>query len=220
MSQLPTELLENILKNLDTKTLLHSQRVSQQWHELIRSSSHLQAKLFLTRPPGPARDEHYARYELENRLEQLDEAAAESSSTTSPKVVKGITLNPLLTEEILPLEHHQQGQRHEAIPIQRLLASPKGSWRSMFISDPPATAIVAQSVFCWSPDNSHRSWRGKWHGFSVQDEAGVRMSRVVDEVLRKAGSLGVLQGDLVAERLDCWHVTCVDCVAVGEGVGM
>ncbi|KAM0714435.1 hypothetical protein Q7P37_010222 [Cladosporium fusiforme] len=223
LSTLPAELLENVLKQLDTKTLLLSQRVSKQWHELIRSSPSLQAKLFFTGTSRPAEGDHYAWYESENRLERLDsDASDEDIVATSTKVLKGITLNPLLTEEILPLETNsilpasQQGQRHEAITINRLLASPKGSWRSMYISSPPVTTIQARSVFCWSPDNSHSTWSAEWHGFSVQDAAGVKMSHVVDAVLRKAGSIGVLPQDLVAGRLDHWHFTSVDCVAINE----
>ncbi|GIZ46008.1 hypothetical protein CKM354_000915100 [Cercospora kikuchii] len=41
------ELLELILLNLDTKTLLLSQRVDRRWHYIIRHSKMLQKKLFL-----------------------------------------------------------------------------------------------------------------------------------------------------------------------------
>ncbi|KAK6431672.1 hypothetical protein LTR95_012167 [Oleoguttula sp. CCFEE 5521] len=41
------ELLENILGHLDMKTLLLSQRVNNQFKSVIRSSKHLQEKLYL-----------------------------------------------------------------------------------------------------------------------------------------------------------------------------
>lgn len=223
LSTLPVELLEAVLKELDTRTLLLSQRVSRRFRDLISSSPVLQANLFTTCVPGPKKDQYYACLESEGSLQLLDQGTSQLSNEKSISILRGVTLNPLLAEEIIPVERDliiyydskQQGQRHEAISMSRLLAHPQGSWRSMYISNPPAESILACSIIYWPPDDAHKIWR--WHRFSVRDKTGIKMSQVVDEVLRKAGSLGVLQGDLAAENLNGWYLTCVGCVASERG---
>lgn len=222
LSTLPVELLEAILKELDTRTLLLSQRVCHHFRDLISSSPVLQAHLFITCVPGPKNDEYYTWLESIGSLQLLDEGTSRLPNEKATTIFRAVTLNPLLAHEIIPLERDliyydskQQGQRHEAISMSRLLAHPQGSWRSMYISNPPAESILACSIIYWPPDDAHKIWR--WHRCSVRDKTGIKMSQVVDEVLRKAGSLGVLQGDLAAENLNGWYLTCVGCVASERG---
>jgi hypothetical protein len=80
----------------------------------------------------------------------------------------------------------------------------------MFISSPPAIKVFGRSIFYWPydpPIHWHRH-RQRYHRFTLEDAAGVRMSSLVDEVLSMAERLGVGVEKLAEARLDCWTLTC------------
>jgi hypothetical protein len=147
------ELLDCILQHLDPNTLLLAQRVNHQWQKAIQSDPWCQDKLFYTHRPTRAEPEPlYLWNPKKNRLKRYILSDPPRILRLGRFLLAPITLNPLLTEEILPLElwfPQDHGQRLYSISISTLLKSPHGSWRSMFISSPPATKIIARSVFCW-----------------------------------------------------------------------
>jgi len=117
------------------------------------------------------------------------------------------------------LEVQGQGQRLENVAISTLLRSPQGSWRSMFVSSPPTTRIFGRSIFYWPHDppiHWHRQ-RQRYHRFNIEDVAGVRMSSIVDEVLKMAERLGVDVEKLAEAKLNCWTLTCRNRIHLGDG---
>lgn len=224
------ELLDCILEYLDPKTLLLAQCVNHQWHKATTSSPELQDKLFYTHRSSPRERTRYVwapwEYRLADRLVQGTRLDIElpDHATLDTLLLTPVRLNPLLTEEILPLElqHAEstsdQGQWLESIPISSLLRSPFGSWRYMFISSPPATRIIARSVFEWPHDPPIHWTRGgsRQHRFVVEDPEGVRMSLVVDKVLEMAKGFAIGVEDLPKARLDHWRLACCSCIYVGD----
>jgi hypothetical protein len=229
------ELLDCILQHLDPKTLLLAQRVNHQWQKAIQSDPWCQEKLFYShRSTKNETQKLYLWIPRKNRLKQYIISDPPRILKPGRFLLAPITLNPLLTEEILPLEFdwpshlvasdyppnmpdqgqrleiQGQGQRLENIAISTLLKSPHGSWRSMFISSPPAIKVFGRSIFYWPydpPIHWHRH-RQRYHRFTLEDAAGVRMSSLVDEVLSMAERLGVGVEKLAEARLDCWTLTC------------
>ena len=242
------ELLNCILQHLDPKTLLLARAVNHHWNKAIQSDPWCQGKLFYTHHPTRCETNMpYLWIPRENRLERWTQfgqpdAEKQELDDASQFLLTPITLNPLLTEEILQLEFdwpsqlvasdyppnmpdqgqrleiQGQGQRLENIAISTLLRSPHGSWRSMFISSPPTTKIFGRSIFYWPydpPIHWHRH-RQRYHRFTLEDAAGVRMSSLVDEVLTMAERLGVGVEKLAEARLNCWTLTCHNRIHLGD----
>jgi hypothetical protein len=211
------ELLDCVLQQLDPKTLLLAQRVNRQWQKAIQSDPWCQEKLFYThRSPRRETETLYLWIPKKNRLKIYILSDPPRILKPGRFLLAPMTLNPVLTEEILPLElgHPEriedQGQRLESITISTLLKSPHGSWRSMFISSPPVTKIIARSVFYW-PRDPPAHWtrhQQRYHEFAVEDAAGVRMSSVVGEVLSMAEGFGIGLEKLAQGRLDHWQLYC------------
>jgi hypothetical protein len=219
------ELLDYILQHLDPNTLLLAQRVNHQWQKAIQSDPWCQDKLFYIHRSTTAEPEPlYLWIPKRNRLKRYILSDPPRILKPGRFLLAPITLNPLLTEEILPLElvnpgvTQDQGQRLESITISTLLKSPHGSWRSMFVSSPPATKIIARSVFCWrggAPAYLDRN-QYQYPTFVVEDAAGVRMSSIVEEVLSMAHGSGLGVEDLAKGSMDHWHLCCPRHVHLGS----
>jgi hypothetical protein len=219
------ELLDCILQQLDPKTLLLAQRVNHQWQKAIRSDPWCQGKLFyIGRSTRSEPDTLYLWIPKRNRLKKYIMSDPPRILKPGRLLLTPITLNPLLTEDILPLElrnpggTQDQGQRLESITISTLLKSPHGSWRSMFISSPPVTKVIARSVFCWrgGPDAHWDRFQYKYLSFVVEDAAGIRMSSVVGEVLSMAEGFGIGVKSLAKGSMDHWHLCCPKHVHLGN----
>jgi hypothetical protein len=219
------ELLDCILQHLDPNTLLLAQRVNHQWQKAIQSDPWCQDKLFYIHRSTTAEPEPlYLWISKRNRLKRYILSDPPRILKPGRFLLAPITLNPLLTEEILPLElvnpgvTQDQGQRLESITISTLLKSSHGSWRSMFVSSPPATKIIARSVFCWrggAPAYLDRN-QYQYPTFVVEDAAGVRMSSIVEEVLSMAHGSGLGVEDLAKGSMDHWHLCCPRHVHLGS----
>lgn len=204
------ELLASILQELDIKTLLLARRVSRQWFDVIKSSPDLQEKLYYLHRPNKCEDTRYLWTALECHLELCSDVQTDDSTPSRPSrtcLLTSTHINPLLVEEMLPLELDsldglaEQGQRIECIAMKDLLKSPHGSWQSMFLSQPPATKVLAQSVIRLriGADPHH-------HFFGVEDPAGVKMSQVAEKVLSIAREYGGGFEDLADLRLNNWRL--------------
>lgn len=219
------ELLANILQELDMKTLLFARRVSRQWLTVIRSSPELQEKLFYTHRPEAPEDIRYLWNPSVRHLEPLGQDPVQEESNPfryrGTHILAPIRINPLLTEEILPLEidgSTDQGQRIECVATTELLKSPNGSWRSMFLTQPPVTRIFAQALVLMrvEPLRVDAMGRPLPHVLNVEDPSGVRMSQVVDKVLSIAYGLGLGVESLRELRLDNWSLTFPHCVELSD----
>ncbi|KAI0390983.1 hypothetical protein F5Y17DRAFT_471181 [Xylariaceae sp. FL0594] len=184
-----TELLENILEQLDIRTLLTSaQRVSRRWQGVIKQSPRLQEALFFRPAPTPP-------------------PATPDSSDASPSV--NITVNPLLAE-VFPLcfpneEVEEEGaDAQEQCRLREQKQRAKTLWKSSFDSSPLARDERLRKAWMY-PD---ASWRrmlvrqppvvelGVWehwhamggdsHKFSVEEfPEGLRMDHLYDEATQK-----------------------------------
>ncbi|GAB7323663.1 hypothetical protein MBLNU13_g07141t1 [Cladosporium sp. NU13] len=109
------ELLINILQELDTQTLLLSQRVSKQWHAVILSTPELQENLYFKPRQKKATDKQYLwipserKFELWKHQHPLENASSPSNSVKictsfiGPSLLTQASVNPMFTEELLPL---------------------------------------------------------------------------------------------------------------------
>jgi len=202
------ELLASILQELDFKTLLLVQRVSQQWRTVIQSSPELQEKLFYIHRPKPYEDKRYIwtpsdpHCQLREHQDKPDNASP--PALTNKKALAPIEFHPLLIEEILPLWYHvaegsdvAEGQWAMTIAISELFededVSWQGSWQSMLLSHPPATKVFA------------RPMHGKYR-FTVEDPSGVKMSQVVEEVVRVTTRFGQFPTYISGTTLDNWQL--------------
>lgn len=219
------ELLAGILEELDMKTLLFARRVSRQWFAVIRSSPELQEKLFYTHRPKKGEDTRYLWNPSIRHLEPWGQNLLQEDSNSlryrGTRTLAPIRINPLLTEEILPLEidgSTDQGQRIECVATTELLKSPDGSWQSMFLTQPPVTRVFAQALVLMRVDPLRVDARGRPlpHVLDVEDSSGVRMSQVVEKVLSIAYGLGLGVESLRELRLDNWSLTFPHCVELSD----
>ena len=150
------ELLDCILQYLDPKTLLLAQRVNHQWQGAIQSDPWCQEKLFYNqRPTRRETEKLYLWIPRKNRLKTYVVSDPPRILKPGRFLLAPIILNPLLTEEILPLEFDwpshlvasdyppnmpDQGQRLEIQQGQR-----RGQSRPDRVSTNPATASAIGS---------------------------------------------------------------------------
>jgi hypothetical protein len=211
---LPQELLDIVLQYVDIKTLLLAQRVSRHWKATITSSPQLQENLFL-RP----KTSNILSYVCEWQGDDLQYFGPiklyPSHQPTSRQTFTSITINPLLANEIyyqsLNTTPQRRGQRLVLPPLSTFLRHSSGSWRSMFLTQPPTPSVVAVSI-----DTSHRYGLGADINFV---EENVTLGNLVDKMLAAEG-LGA--GSYAASPC-VWHVMYVDTLqteylAVGDWI--
>jgi hypothetical protein len=164
------ELLEAVLINLDTRTLLTSQRVDQRWHQTIKNSSPLQRKLFLLAEP-------------------VGDATKSEDITENPFIV-GLfrCLSLWRNGDAMTLVPSRAGRRDE-VSVKMLEApnlplhfrSEEASWRRMFLTNPPMTHVhIDAGYFC---NIESPGMYFNWHPrFRV--ESGITIGMVVGEMLK------------------------------------
>lgn len=211
------ELLENILYELDTKTLLLSRRVRRQWMIIIDSSPELQQKLFYTsrlRPHDKATQ--YLWTPKTCHLEPVRDQNLPDHSMplkwNSTRLLTPMSVNPLLSEELLPLGIDRalgpadQGERLDCISIHRLLRCPYGSWKEMFLCQPPATRILARHMSDWLDEHKY---------LTIEDPSGVRMSHVVEKIKQAIACFDDGPRDQPDLGLGEWRLAFPGCVDFG-----
>jgi hypothetical protein len=212
---LPQELLDAVLQYVDIKTLLLAQRVSRHWKATITSSPQLQEALFL-RPKTSGTTKHVCDWKGDELLHFGPmRGHTKSTQTTLRQTFISITINPLLANEIyyqsLDSEPKRRGQRLVLPPLGTFLRHPSGSWKSMFLTQPPTPSIVAVSI-----DTSHH------HGLRADItfiETNCTLGSLVDKML----AAEALESNSYAASLCIWHVMYVDTldtnhIAVGEWI--
>jgi hypothetical protein len=201
------ELLVGILQELDFKTLLLAQRVSQMWHTVIQSSPELQERLFFIHRPKPCEDKRYTgapsdpHSQLREHHDRPDNAPPLTISNN--KTLAPIEIHPLLavdSVDALPCRPRRDDrpaiaecQWIECVNVSELLKFPDGSWQSMLLSRPPATTFLARC-----PQTSLEC--------TVEDPSGVKMSRVIEEILSTAQRRGYPPSALAGTILDNWQL--------------
>jgi len=215
---LPQELLDTILQYVDMKTLLFAQQVSRHWRDTITSSPQLQESLFL-RPKTSNIVKHACDWKG-NELVCFgpipeDQPPHRPPLPSSRQTFTSITINPLLANEIyyqsLDSEPKRRGQRLVLPPLGAFLRHPSGSWRSMFLTQPPTPSVVAVSI-----DTSHR------YGLRADItfvEANCALGSLVDKMLAAED----VDANSYAATLCLWHVMYVDTLeteylAVGDWI--
>lgn len=214
ISILPQELLDIVLQYVDIKTLLLAQRVSRYWKATITSSPQLQETLFLR--PKTSNILSYVCDWQGDDLHYFGPIKPHSShQSTSRQTFTYITINPLLANEIyyqsLNTTPQRRGQRLVLPPLSTFLRRSSGSWRSMFLTQPPTPSVVAVSI-----DTSHRYGLGADINFV---ETNVTLGRLVDKMLAAEG----LEAGSYAASPCVWHVMYVDTLqteylAVGDWI--
>lgn len=217
ISVLPQELLDIVLQHVDIKTLLFAQQVSRHWNATITSSPQLQQVLFF-RPKTSGIVQHACDWKDEELIyfgPVPESPATASVSSISRQTFTSITINPLLANEIyyqsLSSTPQRRGQRLVLPSLGAFLRHPTGSWRSMFLTQPPIAHVVAVSI-----DYSHRD---TFRADIKFVEANCTLGRLVDKMLAAEG----LEAGSYAATLCLWHVMFVDSLemeylAVGEWI--
>lgn len=225
------ELLANILHELDVKTLLLSRRVSRQWSIVIDSSPELQEKLCY-RPrllkqttrflwaPKTCHLELLADADLPNdsmsptlnassgAIRRSRRARRLRATPGSTLLLSSMSLNPLLNAEVLCLGIERdlgkayQGEHLERISINHFLNSPHGTWKSMFLCQPPATKVVALNL-CQQPVDSLATDRIY---LTMEDPTGVRMSQVVKKIVDSVKDFDDRPKGRLDYRLEDWRL--------------
>lgn len=173
---LSTELLERIFTHLPMKDLLLSQRVCGQWRDVIKRSRELQQKSFLLPREAQAHWRFEETFPDECGFERwtLDKVGGGGggkgevydAETVKEGVGIGVyypsaELNPLwfvqleMGERSSAMFAATQGGRERftlrqqlRVPPSRLLEEfPEGTWRSMFVTQPPVRSLSYQAVF-------------------------------------------------------------------------
>lgn len=213
---LPQELLDIVLQNVDIKTLFFAQRVSRYWRHTITSSPKLQETLFL-RPRTSDTLSFICDWQGED-LHYFGPSKSHPSPqepTLSRQSFTPMTINPLLANEIyyqsLSSLPQRRGQRFVLPPLGTFLRHPSGSWRSMLLTQPPTSSVVAVSI-----DTSHRYGLRADINFV---EADITLGGLVDKMLAAEG----LEAGSYAASLCVWHVMYVDTLeteylAVGDWI--
>lgn len=216
ISILPQELLDTVLQYVDIKTLLFAQRVSRYWRHTITSNPKLQETLFLR--PKTSNSPPYICDWQGNDLQYFGPLKSHPSpqEPTSPRqTFTPITINPLLANEIyyqsLDSSPKRRGQRFVLPPLGTFLRHPSGSWRSMVLTQPPTSSVVAVSI-----DTSHRYGLRADINFV---EANITLGSLVHKMLAAEG----LEPGSYAASLCVWHVMYVDTLetehlAVGDWI--
>jgi hypothetical protein len=138
------ELLEFILLELDTRTLLLAQRVDRQWHQVIRNSKSLQKKLFLL--PTNTFDELLDLGLLNTKPEKYNILDA-TSNRSKQWLEQVVILNDLLFDttrewKLRPVPFADPAERSgKFIP----------SWQRMYLTQPPPSTGKGDVMF-WFED--------------------------------------------------------------------
>lgn len=138
------ELLEFILLNLDTKTLLLAQRVDRRWHHVIRNSKHLQRKLFLM--PTSSFDEILALGLLDgSRAEKYN--ILDATSNRSKWLEQVVILNDLLFDTTREWKLRNVSFADPSRRTGKFIPS----WQRMFLTQPPPSTGRGDVMF-WFED--------------------------------------------------------------------
>ncbi|RHZ52703.1 hypothetical protein CDV55_104214 [Aspergillus turcosus] len=121
ITQLPVEILEEILLNLSQRNLLQCQSVCRQWHSLITTSPALLHKLFFV--PGTFVN---GKVQANRLLEELFPPFV----FTKQRVSRNALLPPVSVQWLKSLPWYKSEARRAAVLRQ------DASWRRMFLSHP------------------------------------------------------------------------------------
>jgi hypothetical protein len=155
LSSLPQELLDAILQLLDMKTLLFAQRVSHTWRSIVTSSPQLQEALFLR--PKTAQTPLYTCSWIGNNIYYFGPAKDKpdtnpnSTSKITTQIFTPVRITRLLADAIYcqsldPRPDQVHGHRLNLQRLRAFLRHPSGSWRSMLLTQPPVSSILATSI--------------------------------------------------------------------------
>ena len=176
---LTTELLENILGFLPMRDLLLAQRVCRKWRDVITENTRLQQNLFLE-AERPTVAWKWSNAGREYRLDRLPELP-ESEPRYEDKVTFTATLNEMLLDGGDQFESSTAECGIGEIFHLRDMACWRhkpGSWRRMFVTQPPATTIFMEWIL-----GDYEEWRSGY-GSDWVDEFhkadGVTLGDVLD----------------------------------------
>jgi hypothetical protein len=160
LSSLPPELLDAILQHIDIKTLLFAQRVYHTWKNTIISSPRLQEALFYR--PKTSETTLYTCSWKGDKIRRFGPARDKTNTNnkTSTQTFTPIIINPLLAQSVYYQTLHNRhthrdgerltrphrGQRLNLRSLGTFLQHPTGSWRSMFLTQPPMPSMRAANI--------------------------------------------------------------------------
>jgi hypothetical protein len=162
------ELLQEILLNLPTRSLLLAQRVNQAWKSMITNSPRLQEALFL-RAKQPRKEGSCAKAEVNRLLQEVFPPFFEIEKSENNHSHQGL---PFPTEA-------QSRTWNERIEISEPLLRKEASWRGMFPTQPPPKLNIVERASQFSCSER----RGKLPGQSFESQLA-RMGNIYDYVER------------------------------------
>lgn len=187
-----TELLDQIIGDLDWRTALLAQRVSSRWLNVVRSSTSIQHKLGLRaidrRQRWSLRWGSLGMFtsarkvkEREARLAGMDELVTTSCHATDV-FAKFAELG------VGRLYQKDYGNEYifklDSIPRGLLKNDDSASWRDMHITQPPTTTIDIGTIIHFRDALMYRRITGHYAAIRVHSDSGITLGQVMDIVKR------------------------------------
>jgi hypothetical protein len=194
------EILENVLRFLQFKTVFGVQRVCRQWKDLIASSPAIQEKLFLrlrndtsetwmsmNSKSVPCNIRELPRdSELNFRMVNTVEVESGSWRHTAPGVkhlFKPVALNPLLSRTSTSVFELERGGGHTFKVDVPAAYSPHHSYRDIYLTDPPCRDCTIELEFSKTrPGPNGLTWRGG--KATVQSNKALTLGDLIDCALK------------------------------------
>ena len=159
---LTTELLENILSHLPWARLFSSQRVCRKWQDIIGKSPTIRRKMWLDF--GRSSDRGIERSATSDRIKMFDKFTLRTNSKEKFPALMNVCLNPLLRA----YDEYHSGtvrfklrigpatKRLEMLFFNEIMqSSTNGTWRDMYMTDPPVEAVEVDGTWRVKGDVSH-----------------------------------------------------------------
>ncbi|KAK4902735.1 hypothetical protein LTR27_000674 [Elasticomyces elasticus] len=204
-----TELLENILYFLPLKGLVVAQMVCSKWRDVITQVEHFRQALFLE-PAVPKAAWKWTMDSMDcycHTLEKLDVMPSLSSAAKHPnRIAIQAKLHPFLEFTSLRADLDMlQNASGEIVQFKddARWRHKAGSWRAMFVTQPPALSITGEYSSGDGPTGKH-SWA--CHPCDLYSPTGLTMAHLVDH-----GLMLEAEGRKVHWDSGWWELNCRPC---------
>ncbi|KAK3708639.1 hypothetical protein LTR37_011361 [Vermiconidia calcicola] len=175
-----TELLEDVLKEMPTTTLIRSTRVCRIWKKVIERSASLRMSLFLTEAPtSPVLQWSTQSRRHPTIIETCD--VTDSSQHWIVEVNPFFTVSEYLDPFFKPTDNLDDPHLKMAFKVGALLNFARTRWSNMFITQPPLHWIGFELDDSWTFDPDLPIEYVKKEGITIKDVAQVLHSCWAEE---------------------------------------
>lgn len=184
------ELLEQVLRYVNWKTLLLAQRVSRHWHIVISKSTILQSQLGLH--PVARREFWVVRKNAIDMFidaRRIDESVVSSAASNELVLQRASTTRPMQMLAGGALGNPVGANfgtdflfRAPSIPLVMLKDDPAASWRRMQCMQPPCLKLLASTTIFYHDSLMFRRIPGHRVDERLENHSGVTLGQIVDLV--------------------------------------